>query len=84
MSKKMLKTWEVERGVIAIDRSKYPEDDYYSEEEFTDLLRDHSLDFVGCNHEDRIAFLKANGYEVNHANMIDSTLSHRSEEERES
>lgn len=32
---------------------------------------------IGVNHEDRVAFLEANGYEVTRENMVDVNLSHR-------
>ena len=66
--------FEEKASVIAIDRKKYPSDKQFTEGEFKDLLEKNFSDFMGCNHSQRIAFLKANGYEVNHANMINAHL----------
>lgn len=65
---------EQKRGIIAIDRDKHPASKEYTDAEFEVIFKQNFSDFKGCDHKFRVAFLKANGYEVNHANMINADL----------
>ncbi len=69
--------YEKQHGVIASDRKKYPEDLELTQAEWDKIWEEDWRDFTGVNYEDRIKFLEENGYEVNHANMINPELSHR-------
>lgn len=72
---KTIQELEITHGVLAEDRNKFPLDTKMSEAEFITEINEHYEDWRGCNHEDRIAFLKANDYEVTHENMLDVNLS---------
>ena len=73
---------EKKHGVLAEDRAKYPVDHEMEEEAFLELIsRTEPEAWRGCNHEDRIAFLEANGYEVTHENMLNADLSVRPAED---
>jgi len=73
---KTLEEWERQKGLVVRNLGSRKPGHQLTEEDFMTIN-----DFVGVNYEDRIAFLKANGYEVNRANLIDSGLSTRQEEE---
>lgn len=78
--KKTLSQLERERGVIIQGASANRK---FTDEEFNAFLAEtDSANIIGCNHEDREKFLRANGYEVNRKNMIDSELSAVPEEEK--
>lgn len=79
MAVKKLAELEVKHGVIAIDRKKYPKTKEYTDAEFQSVLDNNLNDFHPVNHADRTAFLKANGYEVTHENMM-ADLSARPQE----
>lgn len=72
---KTIEQHERERNLMARDRKKYPADKKLTDDEFTEIFTGDINNFVGVNHEDRIEFLKTNGYPVTHENMIDSELS---------
>ena len=73
--KKIITDIERESGFVARDPEFLPEttelDQYL--EHVTQFL--NTGEFVGVNYEDRVEFLKANGYAVTRANLIDSSLS---------
>lgn len=71
MSKKALKTYEKERGLIFVGDA-VDLDARYSEEEFLEFWSVN--EYVGVDHESRTEWLKNNGYEVNRKNMIDHSL----------
>lgn len=71
---------EKERNLLARDRKKYPAEKHLTDDEFTEMFTSDINNFAGCNHDDRIAFLKANGYPVTHENMLNSELPSRSVE----
>jgi hypothetical protein len=64
---------ELKKGMIAVDRAKYPLDMQISEAEFEKVSR-NMAEFQGVDHAKRKEFLKANGYKLTHENMIDSSL----------
>lgn len=44
-------------------------------EEFRKMCSDEKVEVVGVHHEDRVKFLKDNGYAVTRENMVNSELS---------
>jgi hypothetical protein len=75
MSKKQFKTWEIEKGLFAVDESAYDSTQMLSEEEFMQLWVDGEGQFVGVSYEDRIQFLNDNDYEVTRENIVNADLS---------
>lgn len=77
MSKEVITKLERETGFVAIDPKDIP-----STEDSGEFMQ-HALKgrFVGVNYEDRVKFLKANGYEVTRENLVNRELSVRQEEE---
>ena len=74
---KTVKQWEKEHNVILLaDLSQAKK---VTREEFRQSMIDDG--FTGINFEDREKFLVDNGYEVTRKNMLDSNLSHRSDDE---
>ena len=69
-----LQELEKAKGLLAIDRKKYPAEMLLSEADFDEIFRKNTKDFQGCDHAPRIAFLKRNGYEVTHQNMLNADL----------
>lgn len=63
---------EREKGVVIL--GDINPNEKISKEDFKNLLLS-PLNYVGVNYEDRIKFLKDNGYEVNRANLTDWNLS---------
>ena len=70
---KTIEQWEKEKGLIVIDDIDPKQE--LSEAEFNKRYSFLGSNTVGVNHEDRIQFLEANGYEVTRENMINSELS---------
>lgn len=66
--------YEKSHNIIALDRSKYPADKKI-DDSFSETVAGNIGDFLGMNHKDRIEFLKKNGYELTHENMVNSDLS---------
>lgn len=79
MTKKLITTLEKEHGIMLIGSIDVKRK--YSDDEFTVLLADSKTEYVGVNHEDRVEFLKNNGYEVTRENMTNPELSVRQEDE---
>lgn len=71
---KSLEDWEKQRGFLTVDRKKYPANKKMTAEEVDVLLHDTPGATMGIMFEERIKFLEDNGYEVNHKNMLDSSL----------
>lgn len=69
MKKDTVEFWEKERGCIIISRKPT---DSMTEQEFLDLPMYERL---GVDHDSRVKFLKANGYEVTRENMVNADLS---------
>lgn len=61
-------------GVMIVDLGKHADTDELTEDEFMELA-DGKTNSRGVDFEVRTKFLKANGYDVTCANMIDSELS---------
>lgn len=74
-STKTIAEWEREHGIMFKDARKYPGNKKLTDEEFRELYSTNPDDWTGVNHEDREKWLKANGYELTRANMMDATLS---------
>lgn len=74
MSKKTIEELEIEKGYVILGDVDLKEK--LTDEEFISLAETNG--FHGVNFEDRIKFLKDNGYEVTRENLIDSSLSCRS------
>lgn len=70
MSSKTIGDFEKERNFII--RGADPKQKITEEEIAAIPLKDK----IGVHHDVRIAFLKANGYEVTRENMVNSELSH--------
>lgn len=70
---------EHERGVIAVDRKKYPANKKLTAEEFEAVML--TPDFLGIDYESRTDFLTKNGYELTHANMINADLPSKPQED---
>lgn len=75
MSKKQFKTWEIEKGLFAVDESKFDPTQMLTDEEFMQFWVDEPADFVGVSYEDRVQFLKDNDYEVTRHNIVNADLS---------
>lgn len=71
-SKKTIKDWEQEKGVIVRGAQPLTK---LTEQEFNDIPDGEK---TGVNHKDRIQFLKDNGYEVTRENMINTELGAKS------
>lgn len=70
---KTIEQWEREKGWLVTRPDVNPQQKL-SEEDFDAIPHNEK---TGVNYEDRIKFLKANGYEVNRQNLGDSSLSHK-------
>jgi len=70
-----LSQYEKKFGIIATDRKKYPDTLELTDKEWDKLYEENWKDFSGVNHDDRIKFLKDNGYAVTHENMLNPELS---------
>lgn len=81
-SSKTISEWEKERGILFVDREKFPANKKFTEAEMDEAM-DNIGNFRGVNHADRIKFLKANGYPVTHENMLDSDLSAKAPETKD-
>lgn len=75
MIKKSFEDWEKSTGWFAIDENKIKADSQLSEDEFINIIRTSEGQFTGVSYDDRIIFLKSNGYKINRANLIDGNLS---------
>jgi len=64
---------EKDAGFVAIDPKKLPKVD--TVEEFMQHYFEHPNDFAGVDYEQRVKFLKDNGYKLTRANLIDPSLS---------
>lgn len=67
--------FEIEHGLIFINREKYPENKKITHEEFIEIIEKNPDDFIGIDWKSRKQFLVQNGYDVNHTNMLDGNLS---------
>ncbi len=65
--------WEREKGVMIIDLGDLKQDSQITEEDFMKHFTKYNTH--GVSFDDRIQFLKDNGYELTRANMMDSSLS---------
>lgn len=65
-----IKEHEIKRNILFYDTKKYAPNSKLTDEEVMEILRDSPNDFHTVNHEDRIQFLKDNGYEVTRENMV--------------
>lgn len=73
MPKKLITTWEKEKGIIFTS----PDIDIKSkvdENEINGLINNNMTFVLGINWADRVNFLKSNGYEVTRDNLIDVNL----------
>lgn len=79
--KKIITDIEIKSGFVARDPKSLPDIDKVDEfvEHVIPLL--NTGEFVGVNYDDRVEFLKANGYEVTRENLIDGSLSVKQVEE---
>ncbi|CAB4152049.1 hypothetical protein UFOVP585_49 [uncultured Caudovirales phage] len=80
MVKKTFEEWEIVRGMYASDLERHKTDNDITLEEFTKIVEDNMSEFVGVHLEDRLEFLKANGYETTRENLINADLSVRQSE----
>lgn len=69
MKKDTVEYWEKKTGCVIISRKPT---DSMTEQEFLDLKMHER---IGVDHENRVKFLKANGYAVTRENMVNSELS---------
>lgn len=79
--KKTFEKWEIERGMFAKDLSLFNSSKEITLEEFNDITSNNLNVIVGVNYKDRVQFLRANGYEVNRENLMNSELSAKPVEE---
>lgn len=62
-------------GFIQATEGKHDESVEMTDKQFMDYYHKNSLDFIPIDWNGRTKFLKDNGYEVTHANMINADLS---------
>lgn len=67
-------------GMFAVDESKFADQADMTQEDYMALVMSNPADFVGVSYDDRIKFLKENGYEVNRHNIVNADLSARAAE----
>jgi hypothetical protein len=77
MSLKAIKTWEKEKGVIVT--TVKDENAKVSEDDFNALLDDPKHKWLGVQYEQRLQFLKDNGYKPTRQNIADATLEVKSD-----
>lgn len=70
---KTLAELEKERGFIAVDATAEELDKPVGDKKLIAMHLEGAT--VAVNHDHRVEFLKANGYEVTRENMVDSSLS---------
>lgn len=71
--KKLLTDIEIATGFVAIDPKDLPK--IKDEAEFVKYAKENLHLFTGVQYDDRIAFLKANDYELTRENLINPELS---------
>lgn len=71
--KKLLTDIEISTGFVAIDPKDLPKTK--DEAEFIAFAKENLHLFTGVQYDDRIAFLKANDYELTRENLINPHLS---------
>lgn len=81
-SSKTISEWEKERGILFRDRQKFPANKKLTDAEIDEAISDQT-NHVGMLHDERVRFLKANGYPVTHENMLNSELSQKAPETEE-
>jgi len=67
--KKTFEEWEMQKGLIAKDLSRFNSSKGITEQEFNSIVSDNFSEFVGVDYKLRVKFLKDNGYEVNRENL---------------
>lgn len=72
---KKFEEWEKHFGLISKVYDPEKHKDTMTEDEFKEATMSNLDDVVGVNHDDRIKFLKDNGYEVTRENMANPDLS---------
>ena len=79
MTKKLLTTHEKENNVMFV--GKVDEKAKYTDSEFKEIVnqRIEAGTIVGVNHDERVAFLEQNGYEVTRENMLNGALTVKSD-----
>ena len=75
MSKLTFEQWEEKIGIISDHFDPKTKDNKLTEDEFRELAMPTNDSFRGVMHEDRIKFLKDNGYELTRENMCNPDLS---------
>lgn len=69
----MISKLEKEAGIVAIEAARVEK--FTSKEELvTDMLANRDS-YIPVNYDDRIKFLKDNGYELTRENLVDPSLS---------
>lgn len=79
MATKKIKDFETERGVIITSLSDKEVERLVTEDEFNEIMETAENAAQSCryNPEDRLKFLRDNGYKITRANIADSSLSHK-------
>jgi hypothetical protein len=72
--KKTIRELEIEYGIFL--RVEHDPEEEMEPADFNKFARSDS-NGIGVNYEDRVLFLKNNGYEVTRENLMDSSLSSR-------
>jgi len=66
--------WEIIKNIAFVDRSLYPQEAQYTEQDFDDLVAKNPNDWVGTNWLIRATFLADNGYDFTADNIVNSSL----------
>lgn len=73
MAKDIITPFEKQTGFVSKDPKRAAT--FKTVEEMQEDIPLNSNEYVGVNYDDRVKFLKANGYDVTRKNLIDGTLS---------
>lgn len=66
--------WELYYGIIFTDRTAYPYDTLYTQEEFNTIRQNNQPDYTGIDYGTRFEFLRENGYELTLDNITNPDL----------